>query len=193
MAATKNFKVGDMVIGNHPTRYGITHTGWIGRVTKVKNNGTFWAEGDEDVEFDNLEPQYFDLYTPEKITITQDGKTTVATLYKNNRPVESAEANCCPEDTFDFNVGAKLALERLVEKTTKPKGWTGKVVCIKSAYPWWTVGKIYEVKDGFITDEDGCTYPNSAYRNKPYIDANDARYIGNNKYNNSNEFIPLVE
>jgi hypothetical protein len=48
-----------------------------------------------------------------KIVITTDGKITTAKLYENGKVVKTAESKCCPEDTFDFNVGAKLAVERL--------------------------------------------------------------------------------
>ena len=51
-----------------------------------------------------------------KITITTDGKTTVATLYENGRPKDSATTKCSPDDEFNFVTGAKLALERLDKK-----------------------------------------------------------------------------
>lgn len=56
--------------------------------------------------------------TPEKIVITHDGKTTTATKYytDNGHPMKTvATARCAPEDTFDFNVGAELAMKRLME------------------------------------------------------------------------------
>jgi hypothetical protein len=139
----------------------------------------------------------------DKIVITQDGKTTTATLYRENGTKEVATAKCSPEDTFDFNVGAKLAMERLMEKVEpkkaeppKPKYYNGKVVCVKSGYKWWTVGKVYEVVDGYITANDGCRYPNGIGRLKPYIDADDVRHAGHGdndcRHNNRNEFIELV-
>lgn len=51
-----------------------------------------------------------------KIVITTDGKITTAKLYENGKVVKTAEAKCCPEDTFDFNVGANLAINRLIGK-----------------------------------------------------------------------------
>lgn len=54
-----------------------------------------------------------ELVHEEKIVITTDGKVTTATLYKDNEKTV-AKAYCSPEDTFDFNVGAKLAMERLM-------------------------------------------------------------------------------
>lgn len=135
----------------------------------------------------------------DKIVVTHDGKTTTATLYRENGSKEVATAKCSPEDTFDFNIGATLAMERLVgtvekPEPPKPKYYNGKVVCIKSPYSWWTVGKVYEVKDGHITADDGDLYPSDSY--EPYIDAEDVRHAGcanGTKHNMENEFIPYVE
>lgn len=133
----------------------------------------------------------------DKIVIAHDGKTTTATLYREDGTKEKATAKCSPEDTFDFNVGAELAMKRLMEKVNppKPKYYNGKVVCIKSPYHWWTVGKVYEVVDGYIKDNNGCKYPHSAA--EPYIDVEDVRHVGNttedSRHNQRNEFIPYVE
>lgn len=220
----------------------------------------------------------FEPVVEDKIVITHDGKTTTATKYCGDGSKVTATARCAPEDEFNFEVGAKLALERLdekangefewvvvkrnakvgdyirlknnggypwnevgdilrvdevgcgtvvyvlgknhirkiddanfawsyvapeyevVEKRRKvetPKYYNGKVVCIKSGYSWWTVGKIYEVKDGYITADDDCRYPNEG---EPYRDLEDVRHAGNSenttgdgRHNPKNEFIPLVE
>lgn len=172
--ATCKFKVGDMVIGNHPTKYGITNTGWIGKVTKVNSGGTFSAKGKgflcAETILHDLEPQYFDLYEPkksktadDKIVITHNGKTTTAKLIRKDGTCHCATANCAPEDEFDFMVGAKLALERLeayIEEIEKPKYWTGRVVCTESdptmlSCDSFTVGKIYKVDNGRIIDNQG--------------------------------------
>lgn len=275
---TCKFKVGDKIIGNHPSRYTFTNKGWKGIVTKVQSDGYFTAIGEGNArhngEFFGLDPQYFDLIpTEEKIVITHNGKVTTATLYGKFGSKETATASCSPEDTFDFNVGAALALERLtkkvnppedvewcvvdrkakvgdyirlnkccmfsfnkpgdilkvdgvrktgtvfvygknhprkagfeyeewnyagyeyevVEKVNTPKYYNGKVVCVKSDYGWWTVGKVYEVVDGRITADDGDTYPK--FRNG-YTDAEDVRHAGCTNgcdHNRHNEFIPLVE
>lgn len=169
-----------------------------------------------------------------KIVVTTDGRETLARLYDGSKVVKSATAKCSPSDEYDFNTGAKIAVERLlgeekprrkskfevgkyykadgrikgiikitkidegseewsgvlidrmhyeaiegmendkggksfidgsgfamfltpVEYTEKPKLYNGKVVCTKSEYRHWTVGKVYEVKDGVITDDDGDT------------------------------------
>ena len=54
-----------------------------------------------------------------KIVITSDGKTTLARLYEGKKVVKSAEANCSPDDEFDFTKGAKIAFERLSNSSKK--------------------------------------------------------------------------
>lgn len=97
----------------------------------------------------------------EKIVITTVGKTTLARLYENGEVTKTAEAKCSPSDKFDFAVGAKLAFERLNEKTEPKKFFNGKAVCIEKAndYCAYTVGKIYEFKDGKTTLDNGTDYP----------------------------------
>lgn len=56
-----------------------------------------------------------------KVVITTDGKTTTAKMYEGKKVLKTAKSQCSPEDTFDFAVGAKLALERVTEKEPKFK------------------------------------------------------------------------
>ena len=97
----------------------------------------------------------------EKIVITSDGKTTLARLYENGEVTKTAEAKCSPSDKFDFAVGAKLAFERLNEKTEPKKLFNGKAVCIETTAEFvaYTVGKIYEFKEGATTLDNGADYP----------------------------------
>lgn len=99
----------------------------------------------------------------EKIVITHDGKVTTATLYGEFGNKETATARCAPEDTFDFTVGAALALERLNEKIEEAKNplYNGKVVCIDTKFngEFYTKGKIYQIKNGQITADDGRQFP----------------------------------
>lgn len=121
------FKVGDYVIGNSVGRYGVTTKGWIGEVTKIDGNyiyvkgrlGCTPGAGDGFC----VNPEHFDLYNTrnQKIVITVDGTTTTARLYENDKVVKSAQAKCNPEDKFDFNVGARLAFDRLVGEKTETK------------------------------------------------------------------------
>lgn len=121
------FKVGDKVIGNHPTKYTFTRKGWKGIVTKIHESGMFTAKGygneNHNHPFNGLDPEYFDLNTEsdQKIVITHDGKTTTATMYCDDGTKKVATARCAPEDTFDFNIGAKLAMDRLMEYVKNSK------------------------------------------------------------------------
>lgn len=150
VTAKPKFKVGDKVIGNKAAsgRYGYTKEGWIGTVTKVfetpKHAEDFRAIGpcgDGNQEF-GLESKYFDLYTEnQKIVITTDGKTTTAGLYDGKQRIKEAKAICAPTDTFDFNYGASLALDRLtgfvrgtVDQTLEEKSDWDKFIAEKIAF-----------------------------------------------------------
>lgn len=50
----------------------------------------------------------------EKIVVLRNGKAVTATKYADGKKVNSATAKCHPDDKFDFNVGAKIAVGRLV-------------------------------------------------------------------------------
>lgn len=52
----------------------------------------------------------------QKVVITSDGKTTTAELFVSGKALRAGVASCSPSDSFDFGVGAKLALERLFFK-----------------------------------------------------------------------------
>lgn len=209
---------------------------------KMEEDHGRWAWMDDDiVGLVKDEPK------DEKIVITHDGKITTATMYGvMGKVIATATARCAPDDKFDFNVGAKLALERLMEKVNpitvggfkigdrvnykgvngtvicfmkneyesigvefdqplkgvachnckgftlmagkvgtkntsrwmlvkqltagevpeQPKYYSGKVVCVSKGYgtsiplPDFTVGKIYDVVDGVITDDEGWKYHN---------------------------------
>ncbi len=76
---------------------------------------------------------------------------------------KKAVAKCNPADKFDFNIGAKLAFERLTAPETPPapKLLNTKVVVTKVfdkvASEILTVGKIYELKDGVFFGDGGIT------------------------------------
>ena len=145
------FKVGDKV--RVVDNVGVTSikSKYIGKVFTIGDidNGSYpysfkpdigWAWCDKELE----------LVHEEKIVITTDGKTTTATLYHDNMKTV-ATARCASEDTFDFNVGAKLAMDRLMVKV-KPVTFcgfkvgdrvhlgefNGTVICIAVSEPWST-------------------------------------------------------
>ena len=106
--ATRKFKVGDKVIGNGlaDEYYAVTRKGYVGTVTDVLNNGKIKVN-----QYTVLE-ECFDL-SEEKIVITRKGKKTIAKYYINGKVMEKGLARCCPEDTFDFATGAKIAFDRM--------------------------------------------------------------------------------
>lgn len=198
------FKVGDKVIGNDPHRYAITNEGWRGEVVGLGGSMIIVSDGDSKYW---VSSEFFDLVRPvaRPVTvITTDGTTTTATLREGKRVIRTATAKCSPKDRYNYATGARLALGRLFPEANeaaseppKPKCYTGKVVCVKSGYPWWTVGKVYDIVDGTITADDGDKY-------RGYISAEDARHAGRTidgapfpgsdaGHNPDNEFIPFVE
>lgn len=111
----------------------------------------------------------------QKVVVTSDGKTTTAKLFNGKELVKSAEAKCSSCDTFDFEKGAALAVDRLLgrdEKRENKKPLNCKVVCVSNSVPesltcsGFTIGKVYEVRGGRITNDEGwrsifscCTIP----------------------------------
>ena len=89
---------------------------------------------------------------PEKIIIYRNGAEVVA---KNTATGKTGVAKCNPADEFDFNIGAKLAFERLTNpEPVKPKYYSGKVVCIDDSGKGHIKGKIYRVIDGSLEFEN---------------------------------------
>lgn len=55
-----------------------------------------------------------------EIHITTDGKITYAVLKQDGKVLSRSEAKCHPDDKFDFETGAKIALDRLeIKKEVK--------------------------------------------------------------------------
>lgn len=135
------FKVGDVIKPNvySDECYCWTNTSHMkkGVVCKILEDGcveiyvTNWIK--KDVDFPDsfmVNEKYFDLVERESekrsVHITWDGESkTVRAVYKvGNEVVDRREANCHPDDNFDFFTGAKLALERVelnsdIEEHTK--------------------------------------------------------------------------
>ena len=135
------FKVGDVIKPNSGSdeAYSITNTLYMNRgiVQKIIEDGlieicvTKWVENEEDYPpIFLVQEKYFDLVAGESekmsVHITWDGESkTVRAVYKvGNEVVDRREANCHPDDNFDFFTGAKLALDRIevnsdIEEHTK--------------------------------------------------------------------------
>ena len=79
-----------------------------------------------------------------KVVITTDGKTTTAKMYEGKKLLKTAESKCSTEDTFDFAVGAKLALERVTEK--EPNFKIGQFVrVINNDMNYFPIGQIVQI------------------------------------------------
>ncbi len=117
----------------------------------------------------------FKNFTNNRIEIYREGRDVIAL---DKRTGEKAIAKCSPEDEFDFEVGAKLAFERLMQRQ---KCFNGKVVCIKAGTPLFTKGKIYKIEDGIITDN---IHPISSYCIKSIDDLNNVM---------ASRFVEIVE
>lgn len=99
----------------------------------------------------------------EKIIIYRDDQKVIAL---DKRTGKKAEARCNPSDTFDFNIVARLAFDRLIPNkepaSPEPRGFTGRAVYLggdKINDQFFTVGRIYEFTDGKVRDNDGDLRP----------------------------------
>ena len=175
----KNVKLGDCIDGYTilPSMYeDLQKSRQIKEITYLSSQGIYVAKvADWYVPFNSLEF----ATAPEKIIIYRNGAEVVA---KNTATGKTGVAKCNPADEFDFNIGAKLAFERLINpEPEKPKYYTGKVVCVKSETRAFTKGKIYEVVDGGM-------YPNAGF-----TDICRYKNFGDVNLFNSSQFIELVE
>ena len=135
LVTESKYKIGDKVKVRSDLRQGdryggmyvlidmVKYRGKTVTIDRVERNGEYYGiEGHADTFWTN---DMFEGLAVEqnKIVITHDGKTTTATRYREDGSKEVATAKCCPEDTFDFNVGAKLAMERLMKKVEPVEEW----------------------------------------------------------------------
>ena len=86
------------------------------------------------------------------------GRRVISQMYDSNGVIAESEARCHPDDEFDLKTGINIALDRLLAKTSL---YNGKVVCVENngfvKFPF-TKGKIYNVVDGEIKDDNGKTF-----------------------------------
>lgn len=140
------------------------------------------ALGKEDIEA----PVY-----PEKFESGKRYKVSIRAYRRSHKvlPVWMSDNEGKEVNVVSFNIATCGAFEytprwceeiKEPEKHTdpeKPKYYNGKMVCVADGgYSWWTVGKIYEYKDGIVTADDGYEYPGNKY--EPYKDAEEAKHPG---------------
>lgn len=91
-----------------------------------------------------------------KIVILPEGNKTIARLYEGKKVIKTAEVSCYHKDTYDFNIGALKALEKLVDvpvyehikpevREVKRPAKLHEFVKITSKWEGVTVGEICEV------------------------------------------------
>lgn len=116
--------------------------------TKYKN--TNWMFSTDMIEKIEEEP---------KIVTYCKGKEVISELKLNDKIIKTAKARCCPTDTFDFNIGAKLSLDRLLEdkievKEVKRKAKIGEYIkFVDIFYTFNNIGDILKIDS---IDDDGC-------------------------------------
>lgn len=108
------------------------------------------------------------------IHIYESKNNTITALLKEGKEtIKNTIVKCHPKDEYNFNIGAKIALDRLTDEekfeefsvvfTSKPQGQLGEYV---------TIGKIYTSQEGRIIYDNG-------FAGEKYENAN--QYINENK------------
>lgn len=145
----KKFKIGDRVICTTDYDGNKSVKNKVGTIRDICDESELGVEFDTDVRGHDLcgnisnnngwyvNPKY--LKPIEKIVIYREGNDVIALDTVTNK---KGVARCNPEDTFDFGIGAKLALERLTAKCTF------KILCLDNFSPKLKKGKTYEFIDG---------------------------------------------
>lgn len=112
-------------------------------------------------DFNEAMLEAVDETVPEKLIIYRENNKTIAKYYKGDKTV-TAEVKCVLEDKFDFEYGAKLAMDRAIEKMKEEEIEYSWVKCVgyrQSHEFYFTVGEKYKIfSNGRITDDSGYTY-----------------------------------
>lgn len=185
------------------------HNFVVGDIVKAKRDGCGYKKGDVvEVRSYDYSPEYINIFNKNrsrmilgcivrnfelvesvhtgKILIMVDEKDPDKIIARDLITNKTAEAKRNPKDEWDFNKGAKLALERLMEPE-KPKGWTGKVVCIQAFQGHdrllgkFVNGRVYRVENGQIFCEDGLPWirlPGDLFMNSDEVDHHFNRLSG---------------
>ena len=172
------YKVGDVVRVRKDLCWGSEYNNWMVVNSMLEYRGMTVTIARVDFDHYHIKEDGHCAWTDEmlepirneKIVITSDGVTTTAKKYDGKNLIKEAKAVCSKDDEFNFDVGAKLAMERLLEE--KPKLYNGKVVCIEvSDYNrGFTKGKIYRFAEGFMLDDDNEVRPATGIPIKSFED-----------------------
>lgn len=142
---------------------------------------------------------------PEKFESGKRYKVSIRAYRRNNgipawmSDNEGKEVNVLSPDiatcgSFDYSPSWCEEIKEPEKHTDpeKPKYYNGKMVCVENGgFNWWTVGKIYEYKDGVVTANTGYKYPRRG--EEPYRDAEDAKHPGFLVDERHNSYVTMLE
>lgn len=121
-----------------------------------------WGGHSENNDSTSSYGRHFQLLSKEskeEIHITRKGNEVHAIYKKDGKLVKRSVAKCCPEDTFDFKIGAELALSRLYNNNDikENKLYNGYVLCVDNCNNpgLYTKGKIYKFENGKLESDTG--------------------------------------
>lgn len=129
---TALFEIGDIICGIKNNGYSITNERMKkAEVVRIYDKGMSIKilEHEDDKEISNIFPvlnndKQFKLVKRDEnksIHITTDGVTTNAVFKNGNKIIEQSSTKCHPLDEFDFNIGSRIAFDRLMDKVTPLK------------------------------------------------------------------------
>lgn len=168
------FKIGDRVKVLDGSKIKEYTNGWdmeeaIGKEGVIINRYAIGKHPSYNIKFDDnvfnvwfggcdFDERGLELVGINSINFTIVGRRVISQMCDSNGETITSEARCHPDDEFDLKTGINIALDRLLEKTSL---YNGKVVCVENnCYVKFafTKGKIYNVVDGEIKDNDGKTF-----------------------------------
>ncbi len=92
----------------------------------------------------DLSDNYSEKY---QLEIKQKNRSVIATLYDNKGAfIKYAKAKCSPEDKFDFEVGKKIALQRLLDIKSDETSFSQKLELKWSGFSYGIVGEPTQVE-----------------------------------------------
>lgn len=130
---TAPFKVGDIICGIRNNNYGTTNERMKkAEVVSVYSNDYMEIKIIEHENNNEISKLYYVINSTKKfklvkpnenksIHITTDGVTTTAVFKDGNKVIEQSSTKSHPLDEFDFNIGSRIAFDRLMNKVTPLK------------------------------------------------------------------------
>ena len=185
------YRVGDKVVFTEAEKHTVASRGYppagtIGTIAQEVRGDFIWIQWPKgSTSCDDkwiVHRRWITPYRENKVIITTDGCTTTARMYEGENVVKEGVAECAPDDMFDFETGAKLAFERLMDELRdryvdkanlvldgykpEPENFSGKVTCVECEGTSFMEGKTYWFAGGYVKDDNGRLRPRPC-ANKP--------------------------